>query len=179
MQTLFLTDLQEERTIAERETAVHTFSATDAEIVVNDVLEVGRLHFPTGKRIDRAPLVFRPFVSCKGLRIEKTGAKITIATHREIVETFDRRDHFGAFVRTNSATDTFFGIDLPNRRVADDFLFFCEKTNGTEQSGGNAVSATRFQQRASGGVRFHSRNIILFICLDKREGERLNPQFRN
>ena len=146
MQALFLTYLQKEGTVSERETAVHALSATDANIVIDNILKIGRLHLSAGKRIDGTKLVLSSFVSRERLRIKKSGAKIAIAAHHVIVKTFDSRHHFDALVCTDSAADTFFGIDLPNLRIADNFLFCNESTDRTEQSGGNAVSTARFQQ---------------------------------
>lgn len=112
--------------------------------MVDDVLKIGGFHCPAGKRIDRTELIFCPFISCKGLRIKKAGAKITIPAHGEIVKALDRRHHFVTPVRTHTATDTFFGIDLPNEHIADDFFLCREKADGTEQTCRETVSATRF-----------------------------------
>jgi hypothetical protein len=43
LQALFLADLQIERAVSESETTVHTFTATDAKIVIDFVLEVRML----------------------------------------------------------------------------------------------------------------------------------------
>jgi len=145
LQTLILTDLQKEGTIAERETAIDTFSTTDAKIMVDNVLKIRGFHFPTGKRIDRTKLVFRSFISCKGLRIKKAGAEITITAHSVIVKALDRRHRFVAPIGAHPATDALCGINLPNNCLAADFLFGGEQTDGTEEPGGKTIPATRFQ----------------------------------
>jgi hypothetical protein len=145
LQTLLLADLQKERTVSEGKTAVHTPSAADAAIVVDDVLKIGRFDFSSGKRIDWTLLIFRSFIPCERLRIKKAGTKITVTAHGKIVKALDRRNYFITSIRTHSAADTFFGINLPNECTADDLLFYTEKTDESGQTGGNAVSATRFQ----------------------------------
>jgi len=113
--------------------------------VVDDVFEIGRLDFPAGKRIDRTLLILRTFVSCKWLRIKKTGTKIAVTAHGKIMKALDRRNNLVALIRTHSAADTFFRIDLPDERIADDLLFDTEQTDKPRQTGGNAVPAARFQ----------------------------------
>jgi hypothetical protein len=155
LQTFFLADLQKERAVAEGKTAIHTFSAADTKVMVNDVFKIGRFNFPAGKRVGRTQLVFRPFISCKGLRIEKAGTKVTISAHGKVVKTLDRRNRFITSVRTYSATNTFFGINLPNGRASTDSIFCTKKTHGTGNAGSNTEAATRFQQGAAGSFRFH------------------------
>jgi len=128
LHTFISADLQKEGTVAECKAAVHTFSATDANIVIDDVLKIGGFDFSAGKGIDRTELIFCSGVPCKGLWIEKAGAEIAVTAHGGIVETLDRRNRFVASVRTDSATDALSGIDLPDERIAGDFLFCGERT---------------------------------------------------
>ena len=131
LQTFILTDLQKKRTVAERETTVHTLPAADAKVVINNVLKIRSFDFPAGKSIDRTELIFRSLVSCEKLRIKKAGTEIAIAAHGVIVETFDRRNQFVTPVRTYAASNTFCRINLPNERIASDFLLTGKKTNGS------------------------------------------------
>jgi len=144
LQTLFLTDLQKEGAVSEGETAVHTLSAPDTFFMIDDVLKIGGFYFMAGKRIDRTELIFRSFIPGEGLRIKKAGAKITISAHGKIVKTLDCRHYFVASVGAHAATDTFFGIDLPNEHAACDFFLCSEKADGTEQTCRDTVSATCF-----------------------------------
>jgi len=115
--------------------------------MVDDILEIGRLYFSAGKRIDRTKMVFRSFIPCKRLRIEVAGTEIAVPAHGEIVETFDSRDHLVAPVGTHSASDTFLGIDLPNECIAGDFLFGGEITDEPDDADGNTIPATRPKHR--------------------------------
>jgi len=146
METFFTADLQEERTVSKRETAVHTFSASDAKIVVNDVLKIRGFDKPTDNRIDGTELIFCACIPGKRLRIKKASAEIAVSAHRIIVETFDSRDRFDTTVCTHSATDTFFRIDLPDGRIACNFFLCREKTDATDETGSNATPAARLQQ---------------------------------
>ena len=145
VQTFFSTNLQVERTVTERKTAIHTFSATDAKIMVDDVLEIRVFDEPPRYRVGGAELVFGSGISGEGLRIEKAGAEIAIAAHGVIVKALDRRNRFDTFVRTDSAADTFCGINLPNKCVAGNFLLGSKKADNADESGGNTASAARFE----------------------------------
>jgi len=148
LQTLVLPNLQKERTVAECKAAVHTFPASDAKIVIDDIFKIGRLYFSSEKSVERTELVFRSFVSGEGLRIEKAGAEVAVAAHGKIVKTFNGRNQFVALISADSAPDAFLRINLPNERIPCNFVFCGEKSNGTEQAACNAVSAKGFQQRA-------------------------------
>jgi hypothetical protein len=91
-------------------------------------------------------MVFCSFVPRERLRIKIAGTEIAIAAHGEIVETFDCRNHFIAPVGTNSATDTFLGVNLPNECIAGDLFIGGKKTDSPNDPGGNTTPATRFQK---------------------------------
>jgi hypothetical protein len=131
LQAFVLTDLQIERAISEREATIHTLSATDTKVGVDDILEIGKFHFPTGKGISRTHLIFRSRVPCEKLRIEKTGTEIAVTAHCVSVKTLDCRNQFVAPVCTNTAPDTFIGVNLPNERITGNFLLTGKQTGGT------------------------------------------------
>lgn len=71
---ILLVYLKEQRTVAKRKTAVRTFSAAYAQILVDDVLEIRRFNLAPPNGIGRTQLIFGTFVSCERLRVEKARA---------------------------------------------------------------------------------------------------------
>jgi hypothetical protein len=144
LQAVLLIDLQKERAVAERKTAVHTFSAADTNTLINHVFKIRTLDIAAGNCVDRTKLIFRSGISCKGLRIKKAGTEVAVAAHFEIMKTFDCRNGFDTSVRTLTAADTFVRINLPNGGTGGDFLFDGKETGETDQTGNGTASATIF-----------------------------------
>jgi len=99
--------------------------------VVNDVLEIGGFYFSPGKGISRTELIFCSLISRQRLRVKEAGAEVAIAAHGISVKTLDCRNQFVTSVRTNTAPDAFFRVNLPNEFIAGDFSFAGEKTGST------------------------------------------------
>ena len=145
VQTLLSADLQKERTVAERETAVHALAAADAKIVVDDVLKIRVFDKSSGNRVGGAELVFGSSISGEELRIKKAGAEIAIAAHRVIVKALDCRNCFDALVCTDAATDTLCRVNLPNKGITGDFFLGSKKADNADETGSNTGSAARFE----------------------------------
>ena len=146
LDTAFLINLQEERTVAERDTAVDTFSATDTKIIVDHVFEVRRLDFTAANRSGRTKLILRSGVSRNRLRIEKARAEITVSTHLEIVETFDRRNRQDATIGATAAADTAMRINLPSRCVGGHLFLDGKKARQADNSDDRRPTTGRLQK---------------------------------
>ncbi len=142
----FLIDLQIKRAVSQRDAAVDAFSAADAQITINHVLEKRRLDITAPNCSDRTKLVFGAGVPGDRLRIEKARTEIAVSTHLEIVETFDRRDVQDATIGTAAATDAAFRINLPSRRVGVRLFFDGEKTRETGDSDRRQSTAASLQK---------------------------------
>ena len=144
-----LIDLQEERPVAEGDATVDAFSATDAQVFVDDVLEVRQLDFTAANRTGRTELVFRTGMTRNRLRIEKARTEIAVTTQCEIVETFDRRNGQHATVSATAAADTALRINLPSRCIGSRLFFDGKEARQANDSDRRRSSADRSQKFTS------------------------------
>jgi len=112
---LGVSDLQMERAVAEHCATFHTFSATDAERLVNRVFVVRVFDELPFDRAGGAELIFGSGGEFVGLRLEVTGAELAITAHVETVNAFYRRLFQYALCRAPAALRAFPRVNLPDR----------------------------------------------------------------
>jgi len=109
--------LEEERAVAEPVTALNALRASDAQLLVNGVLEVGVLDVTAPDRGGRTQAILRAGIQVVGFGFEIAGAKLAVATESVGVNAFDGRLFEDAMGGTISTAHALLRIDLPHRAL--------------------------------------------------------------